>query len=119
MSMRSYIEQLLSVPATDPDDARRRRLLNILLLGILVVALLGLVSIIINSISDNYTLNTDQQILLAGIVILTLGLYSFLQILLKNLLMVVPYFFSPYRLRFPALFLYHQQVFCLLESAVW
>ena len=80
MSMRSYIEQLLSVPATDPDDARRRRLLNILLLGILVVALLGLVSIIINSISDNYTLNTDQQILLAGIVILTLGFFGIYQL---------------------------------------
>jgi signal transduction histidine kinase len=74
--MRAYIEQLVHVPVTDPDDARRRRLLNILLLGTLVVALLGLLAIIINSISQNYTLDPDQRILLGGIVIFTLGVFG-------------------------------------------
>lgn len=78
--MRSYIEHLVHVPVTDPDDARRRRLLNILLLGILVVALLGLLAILINSISQNYTLDPDQQILLIGIVIFTLGVFGIYQL---------------------------------------
>ncbi|HET8708340.1 MAG TPA: hypothetical protein VFM46_18680, partial [Pseudomonadales bacterium] len=69
--MKAYIEQLLQVPMTDPDEARRKRLLNILLLGILVVALLGLVAVLINSMSDGFVLNSDEQLLLAGIVILT------------------------------------------------
>ena len=78
--MKAYIEQLVYVPTTDPDDARRRRLVNILLLGILVFALLGLLAVIINSISQNFTLNSDQQILLAGIVMFTLGVFGIYQL---------------------------------------
>ena len=37
--MRVLINKILDVPTSDPDDARRRRLLNILLLGIFVVAI--------------------------------------------------------------------------------
>ena len=36
----SLLSQLLNVPSTDPGDARRRRLLNILLVGIAVLMLL-------------------------------------------------------------------------------
>jgi signal transduction histidine kinase len=78
--MKAYIEQLVYVPTTDPDDARRRRLVNILLLGILVFALLGLLAVIINSISQNFIINSDQQILLAGIVIFTLGVLGIYQL---------------------------------------
>lgn len=78
--MRAYIDRLVSVPATDPDDARRGRLLNILLLGVLVAALLGLIAVILTSISDNFAFNTEQQILLAGIVIFTLGIFGIYQI---------------------------------------
>jgi signal transduction histidine kinase len=78
--MKTYIEQLLNVPTNDPDDARRRRLLNILLLGILAAALLGLITIIVSSVSQNFILNAEQQTLLFGIVILTLGLYGIYQV---------------------------------------
>lgn len=78
--MKVYIEQLLNVPTSDPDDARRRRLLNILLLGILAVALLGLIAIIISSIPHNFIINDDQQTLLLGIFVLTLGFYGIYQV---------------------------------------
>src|SRR6266545_1137955 len=75
--MRAYIEQLLQVPATDPDDARRRRLLNILLLGTLMAALLGLLSIVVNAIQTPKTAFTHEtQILLGGIITVTLGIFA-------------------------------------------
>lgn len=40
--MNAYLNRILSVPVSDPDDARRRRLLNILLMGMFVSAFLGL-----------------------------------------------------------------------------
>jgi PAS domain S-box-containing protein len=42
MKMIDRINQLLDVPSMDPDDARRRKLLNILLLGLGTVVFLGL-----------------------------------------------------------------------------
>ncbi len=79
--MRAYIEQLLQVPATDPDDARRRRLLNILLLGTLMAALLGLLSIVVNAIQTPKTAFTHEtQILLGGIITVTLGIFAIYQV---------------------------------------
>ncbi len=42
MKIISTINRLLDVPSADPDDARRRKLLNILLVGITITVLLGL-----------------------------------------------------------------------------
>jgi len=79
--MKIYIEQLLNVPTTDPDDARRRRLLNILLLGVLMAALLGLVAIVINTLWNRQAaLDSETQILLGGIVIVTVGIYGIYQV---------------------------------------
>jgi hypothetical protein len=41
------INQLLDVPSTDPDDARRRKLLNILLSGVATLTLLLLLVLIV------------------------------------------------------------------------
>jgi len=41
------VSQWLDVPSTDPDDARRRKLLNILLLGVATIAFLGLLAAIV------------------------------------------------------------------------
>ncbi|MEO5887782.1 MAG: histidine kinase dimerization/phospho-acceptor domain-containing protein, partial [Anaerolineales bacterium] len=71
-----YLNPILSVPTNDPDDARRRRLLNILLLGTLIAAMIGLASIVINSIIDPDTSQFDVQILLVGIIIFTLGIFG-------------------------------------------
>jgi signal transduction histidine kinase len=79
--MKVYFKQLLQVPATDPDDARRKRLLNILLLGTLVAALLGLLSIVIDAVQNPKTEFTPEtQILLGGIVAITLGIFAIYQL---------------------------------------
>ncbi len=41
--MQRFFDQILAVPIGDPDDTRRRRLLNILLLGVFVSGLMGVV----------------------------------------------------------------------------
>ena len=61
------------MPTTDPDDARRRRLLNILLLGNAVVALVGLLAILINNFSVEQLSGQEVRILLGGTLIAILG----------------------------------------------
>src|SRR6266496_6658561 len=79
--MKVYLEQLLQVPARDPDDARRKRLLNILLLGTLVAALLGLLAIVVDAIQNPKTAFTPEtQILLGGIIAVTLGIFAIYQV---------------------------------------
>ncbi|MCI0555303.1 MAG: PAS domain-containing protein, partial [Anaerolineae bacterium] len=71
-----YLNTILTVPTTDPDDARRRRLLNILLLGTLIPALIGLVSIVINILINPNINQADTQLLLGGITVFTLGIFG-------------------------------------------
>lgn len=42
---------MLDVPATDPDDARRRKLLNVLLLGMVLITFIGLVTTLVAMIA--------------------------------------------------------------------
>lgn len=72
--MRAQINALLNVPASDPDDSRRRRLLNILLLGTVVAALAGLAAVLVDSITNRSLTATDRQLLLAGILLITVGI---------------------------------------------
>ena len=44
---RLFISNLIDVPATDPDDARRRKLLNIILISMAVIAALILVAALV------------------------------------------------------------------------
>lgn len=39
--MQSFLDRVLTTPTVDPDDARRRRLLNILLAGVFISGLMG------------------------------------------------------------------------------
>jgi len=71
-----YLHPILNVSTTDPDDARRRRLLNILLLGTLIAAMIGLVSIVINIILNPEVSQSETQILLVGITVFTLGIFG-------------------------------------------
>ena len=81
ITMKAYIETLLNVPTNDPDDARRRRLLNILLIGVLAAALMGLVSIVmLTAANRNATLDSETQILLGGIVVVTIGIFGIYQV---------------------------------------
>jgi PAS domain S-box-containing protein len=71
-----YLNTILTVPTTDPDDARRRRLLNILLLGTLIAAMIGLIVIVfLNSINPE-TNQSETQVLLIGITVFTLGIFG-------------------------------------------
>ena len=78
--MRAYINRLLSVPVSDPDDARRRRLLNILLLGVLVAALLALLAILIDSAIRTGSNPAEVQITIVSTVLITLGIVVIYQI---------------------------------------
>jgi len=78
--MKKIIDSILNVSVPDPDDARRRRLLNILLLGNIIAVLLGLLAILVaNLVSQQFT-QSDMQILLVGILVITLGIMGIYQI---------------------------------------
>ena len=63
--MKKPFDRILSVPTSDPDDTRRRRVLNFLLLGTLAAAILGLIGIVyagtLSQISE-----ADYRVLLGG-----------------------------------------------------
>ena len=71
-----YLNTILNVPTIDPDDARQRRLLNILLLGLFIAALTGLIAIFIYSIINPNLGQSEIQVLLGGIVVFILGLFG-------------------------------------------
>ena len=69
-----YLNTILNVPTIDPDDARQRRLLNILLLGLLIAALTGLAAIVIFRILNPDIDQSETQVLLAGNIVFILGI---------------------------------------------
>ena len=71
-----YLNSILTVPTIDPDDARQRRLLNILLLGLFIAALTGLIAIFIYSIINPDLDRSEIQVLLGGIVVFILGIFG-------------------------------------------
>lgn len=75
-----YINSILTVPTSDPDDARQRRLLNILLLGLFIAALMGLIAIFTYSIINPDLGRSEIQVLLGGIAVFILGLSGIYQI---------------------------------------
>ena len=78
--MKRQIDAILNVPVSDPDDARRRRLLNILLLGTIVATLLGLVAVIITVVTQGPSDQAETQYTLFGIVLATVGILVIYQI---------------------------------------
>jgi signal transduction histidine kinase len=67
--MMRIINQWLDVPAAGPDDARRRKLLNIVLSGLDIIALVVLVvTIVDNDLSDPHILADSLPVLLGGLV---------------------------------------------------
>ena len=79
--MKTFFNNLLSVSTSDPDDARRRRVLNIMLLGILLSALLGLIAIVLDNVtSKKFFSGAETQILFGGIVVATLGILGIYQV---------------------------------------
>jgi signal transduction histidine kinase len=78
--MKDYINHLLNVPTSDPDDARRRRLLNILLLGILAAALLALLASLIDSATRQGAERVEIQSTIWSTLIAALGIVLIYQI---------------------------------------
>jgi len=77
--MRKYIERIISISTADPDDMRRRRVLNILMLGTLSAAVVGLIAIVVAGVFTKVN-PTDFQILLLGILGTILGILGIYQI---------------------------------------
>jgi len=78
--MKRFIDSILNVPVPDPDDARRRRVLNILLLGTLTATVFGIIGIIIGSSTGGVLGAPETQLLLAGTIVLTFGMLGIYQI---------------------------------------
>ena len=78
--MKTFFDSLLNVSAPDPDDARRRRVLNILLLGTLIATVGGFLAIVIGSLSAKGFSQPETQLLIVGIIITTFGILGIYQI---------------------------------------
>ena len=78
--MRALINKILEVHTPDPDDARRRRLLNILLLGIFVIAVLALIGTLIDSAVRQGVDPVETQDTLFGTILAIVGIVVIYQI---------------------------------------
>jgi signal transduction histidine kinase len=78
--MRAFINRLLDVPTSDPDDARRGRLLNILLLGVLMAALLALLGILIDNAIRQVADQAELQTTIFGTIVTLVGILIIYQI---------------------------------------
>jgi signal transduction histidine kinase len=74
--MKKYLNAFLDVPVSDPDDSRRRRLLNILILGTVIAALAGLIAVAVDSFTNQSLTLADRQLLMGGIALVTLGVLA-------------------------------------------
>jgi signal transduction histidine kinase len=78
--MKRQFDALLNVPVSDPDDARRRRLLNILLFGTLAATIMGLSAIVIDNMTRGGVDRVETQYTLLGTVVATVGIFAIYQI---------------------------------------
>ena len=78
--MKRFFNSILSVPVSDPDDARRRRVLNILLLGTLVASIVGFLGVIVGSVMSAEITDPETQLLILATLIITIGIMVIYQI---------------------------------------
>ncbi|MCP4539972.1 MAG: PAS domain S-box protein [Chloroflexi bacterium] len=72
--LRTDINRWLDVPSADPDDARRRKLLNIILAGMLVIAIIGFLVTTITAITGTAGTEIEVITLYIGLGLLFLGI---------------------------------------------
>ena len=58
-------QRLLEIPTSDPDDARRRRLLNIILAGLFVLSLISLISTALAAITGSMGMEEASALLIS------------------------------------------------------
>jgi len=78
--MKRFFDAILTVPVSDPDDARRRRVLNILLLGTLGATIMGLLGIVLGSSTAEDITAPETQLLIGGTFVAILGIMGIYQI---------------------------------------
>jgi signal transduction histidine kinase len=78
--MKRQFDAILNPPVSDPDDARRRRLLNILLFVTIIAALLGLLAVVLYTVKSGAIDDVESQATLFGIVLITIGTLVIYQI---------------------------------------
>lgn len=74
MNLRQQLDSFINIPVSDPDDARRRRVLNILMFGTVVASITGLLAIVGDNEFTRSLTNADRQLFTFGIVFVTLGI---------------------------------------------
>jgi signal transduction histidine kinase len=75
-----FLNQILNVATPDPDDARRRRLLNIILLGNTAAAVLGLSAFLVYDLVSPQFNEPQTPVLLIGGLLATLGFLGIYQV---------------------------------------
>jgi signal transduction histidine kinase len=78
--MKRFFDSILNVEVPDPDDSRRRRVLNILLLGTLTATVVAMVGIIIASIVVEDFGQVETELLLGGTAVTAVGILGIYQI---------------------------------------
>ncbi|HSM70650.1 MAG TPA: ATP-binding protein [Anaerolineales bacterium] len=79
--MKRFLDTILNVPVSDPDDARRRRVLNILLVGTFGAIIAGLLAILVGSfLTETGISEPETQLLVGGILVTTFGILGIYQI---------------------------------------
>jgi signal transduction histidine kinase len=79
--MKAYLNSILNIPSSDPDNARRGRLLNIMILGILGAAVVGFILTIVSVFRGMSSLSDPEtQNLFLGIFITILVLFGIYQV---------------------------------------
>lgn len=74
------LHNFLDVPVTDPDDSRRRRLLNIILAGVIVLAFAtSIVTFIMTTLGLIFTLEEAEIIYYAAIAMIIVSVIVYVQ----------------------------------------
>ena len=68
--MNKYFDRFINIATTDPDDSRRRSILNILLAGVGVISIAGLITAVIVNPRVNFTIIVISLISIGGVAII-------------------------------------------------
>ncbi len=73
-AIKEFLNRILTIPVPDPDDARRRRLLNILMLGMFFAVFLGVLGVIADALTVKSLGGSGSQFLLPTSAVIIVGI---------------------------------------------